>query len=106
MNKCMLIGRVTKDPTFGMTVKGIACLTIMLETVTKWINKQQQDQTKVDLHTIVQFGKLAEVSRRNIKAGDLISVEGSLTVSSFQSSEGRTETRNEVKAQMIERLSE
>lgn len=103
MNKCLLIGRVKDDLTFGVTKSGVPGLTIMLETITKWISKDQKPQQKADVHTVVQWGKLAELSYRNIKRGDLISVEGALTSSYFEE-DGEKKNRNEIKAQLIEVL--
>lgn len=105
MNKVILIGRVSRDPIFGSTAKGMSVLNLDIETIEKWIDKDGSSKNKRTFIRSVIWGRNAELTRDIVKKNDLVAIEGSLSVSSKES-DGKKEYKTEVKIQIIEVMNE
>lgn len=82
MNKIILIGRLTKDPTLTYTPSGYANSRMTLAVDRRYKDKQGNQQT--DFVPIVAWQKLAETVAQYMKKGKQIAVEGSLEIRTYE----------------------
>lgn len=84
LNKVLLIGRLTQDPEMRTTPGGQSVTTVRLATNRVW-NDQATHQKKeaTEYHTIVCWGRLAEISGQYLKKGGLAMFEGRLQTRSW-----------------------
>jgi single-strand DNA-binding protein len=79
LNKVYLIGRLTHDPDLRSTPSGQQVATVKLATSRVWndqATKQKREAT--EFHTIIAWGRLAEICGQYLKKGGLAMFEGRL----------------------------
>ena len=77
-NKVLLVGRLGKDPEIRSTSTGRAVGNFSLATDRKWKNQQGELQEETEWHSIVVWGRQAEIAGQYLVKGKLIYVEGRL----------------------------
>lgn len=84
LNKVFLIGRLTQDPELRSTPSGQSVATIRLATNRVWNNQATgQKQEATEFHTIVAWGRLAEIANQYLKKGAMALFEGRLQTRSW-----------------------
>jgi single-strand DNA-binding protein len=84
LNKVLLIGRLTQDPETRSTPSGQTVTTIRMATNRTWTNQQTgQRQDAAEYHTVVAWGRLAEIATQYLKRGGLAMIEGRLQTRSW-----------------------
>ncbi|MEK7525439.1 MAG: single-stranded DNA-binding protein [Patescibacteria group bacterium] len=79
LNKVLLIGRLTQDPETRATPGGQTVTTIRMATNRNWTNQTSgQKQESTEFHTVVAWGRLAEIASQYLKRGGLVLIEGRL----------------------------
>lgn len=79
LNKVLLIGRLTQDPETRATPGGQTVTTIRMATNRTWTNQTSgQKQESTEFHTVVAWGRLAEIASQYLKRGGLALIEGRL----------------------------
>jgi len=84
LNKVFLIGRLTQDPEVRSTPSGQQVATIRIATSRVWndqATKQKREAT--EFHTIIAWGRLAEICGQYLKKGGLALFEGRLQTRSW-----------------------
>jgi single-strand DNA-binding protein len=84
LNKVYLIGRLTHDPELRSTPSGQQVATVKLATSRVWndqATKQKREAT--EFHTVVAWGRLAEICGQYLKKGGLAMFEGRLQTRSW-----------------------
>jgi single-strand DNA-binding protein len=84
LNKVYLIGRLTQDPESRSTPSGQQVATVKLATSRVWndqATKQKREAT--EFHTIIAWGRLAEICTQYLKKGGLAMFEGRLQTRSW-----------------------
>lgn len=76
-NKCIFIGRLTRDPVLRFTPSGIAVTTFTLAVDRPFKGKGERE---ADFIRVVTWRKLAETVANNLSKGRLVLVEGRLQV--------------------------
>jgi len=84
LNKCMLIGRLGKEPEVKFTNSGQQVANFSIATSEKWNDKSGQKQEKTEWHNIVIWGNLAEVAKNYLHKGSLAYFEGKLQTRSWE----------------------
>ena len=86
MNKCILVGRLTKDPElkFGSGT-GTAVTTFTLAVNRRFKREGQPD---ADFIPVVVFGKVAEACANYTAKGKLISLSGSIQTRNYEAKDG------------------
>lgn len=103
LNKVILIGNLTADPELRNTPSGQAVCNFRMATNRVWTNKEtRQQQKEAEYHTIVAWGRLAEISSQYLTKGSLIMVEGRLRTRSWQDQQGNKRFRTEIVAENIQ----
>jgi single-strand DNA-binding protein len=95
VNKVILVGNLGRDPQVRSTPSGQPVADFTLATNRKWKDKNGQRQEQTEWHTIVCWGRQAEVAGQYLTKGKQIYVEGRLQTRSWddkQSGEKRYKT--------------
>ncbi len=84
LNKVLLIGRLTQDPEMRTTPGGQQVTTVRLATNRVWNDQAtHQKREATEFHTIVCWGRLAEICGQYLKKGGLAMFEGRLQTRSW-----------------------
>ena len=81
MNKIILIGRTTADPSLIYTRTGKAVSKVTIAVDRKYKNSSGEKET--DFIPLVIWGKLAEIVAQYVKKGKKIAVEGELQIRTY-----------------------
>ncbi len=76
LNKCMIIGRLTRDPELRTTTNGTQVASFAVATNLVWKDQNGQKQEKVEYHNIVAWRRLAEICGQYLKKGAKAYIEG------------------------------
>jgi single-strand DNA-binding protein len=85
MNKCILIGRLTKDPDLRYTQSGTAVATFTLAVDRP---RRSDSEKETDFIPVVAWGKTAENCANYIGKGSLVAVEGRIQVRTYEAKDG------------------
>lgn len=102
MNRVQLIGALGKDPEFKYTSSGQGVCNFSMATSESYKDKNGETQKKTEWHSVVVWGKLAELANVNLKKGSKCFVEGALTTRSWDNKDGQKQYKTEVTAKGIE----
>jgi len=103
LNRVILIGNLTADPELRNTPSGQAVCNFRMATNRFWTNKEtKQQQQEAEYHTIVAWGRLAEISSQYLTKGSLVMVEGRLRTRSWQDQRGDKKFKTEIVAETIQ----
>ncbi len=84
LNKVYLIGRLTQDPEVRSTPSGQSVATIRMATTRVWNDQATRAKREAtEFHTIVAWGRLAEICSQYLKKGGLALFEGRLQTRSW-----------------------
>lgn len=83
LNKAFLIGRLTQDPETRSTQSGQTVATIRMATNRVWTNQGGQKQEAAEYHTVIAWGRLAEIANQYLRRGALAMIEGRLQTRSW-----------------------
>jgi len=95
-NKVQLIGNLGNDPEIIELESGRKLAKFSLATNETYKDTDGQKQTKVDWHSLVAWGKTAEIVEKYISKGKEIAIEGKLTSRNYETKEGETRYVTEV----------
>ncbi|NTW14131.1 MAG: single-stranded DNA-binding protein [Candidatus Moranbacteria bacterium] len=88
VNRVILVGRLTRDPDVRTTQSGQTVATLGMATNHSWADKAGQKQEKTEFHTVVLWGRLAEIAGQYLTKGAECFVEGRLQTRSFVGKDG------------------
>jgi single-strand DNA-binding protein len=101
-NEIRLVGVVREEPKIRDVAGGSAMTTLSVATKTM-VPGSRGDREREDWHSVTFWGKAAEAAR-SLKAGDTVSVEGSLRHRDVPGDEGRIRRLSTVEGQRFEIL--
>ncbi|GAA3561372.1 single-stranded DNA-binding protein [Snuella lapsa] len=87
-NKVQLIGNVGIEPTITNLENGRKVARLSLATNESYKNNKGERQTDTNWHTIIAWGKTADIIEKYVAKGKEIAVEGKLTSRSYEDKEG------------------
>ena len=103
LNKVILVGNLTSDPELRSTPSGQTVCNFRMATNRVWTDRASgQKQQETEYHTIVAWGRLAEIASQFLTKGSLTMIEGRLRTRSWQDSAGNKRFRTEVVAQTLQ----
>jgi len=105
VNKVILIGNLGRDPETRYSADGAAITNIRIATTDSWKDKttgEKKEQT--EWHTVVFFGRLAEIAGEYLRKGRPVYVEGRLRTRKWQDKEGQDRYSTEVVAENMQLL--
>ncbi len=83
VNKVILIGNLGRDPEVRSTPSGQPVASFTLATNRRWRDKTGQKQEQTEWHSIVVWGKQAEIAGQYLTKGKQIYLEGRLQTRSW-----------------------
>lgn len=101
VNKVILIGNLGKDPELRYTQDRKPVVNFSLATQEVWTGKDGQRTERTEWHSIVVWGKLAEICRDYLTTGRQIYVEGRLATRSYTDKNGQKRYKTEVIASQV-----
>ncbi|MGQ0659163.1 MAG: single-stranded DNA-binding protein [Chromatiales bacterium] len=105
INKVILIGNLGNDPEVKYTAGGAAVTNIRIATTESWKDKNTGEQTeRTEWHTVVMYGRLAEITGEYLKKGRQVYIEGRLRTRKWQDSEGKDRYSTEIIADEMQML--
>jgi len=100
-NKVFLIGNLTKDPELRSMPSGGQVCNVSMATNRTWTDKSGEKKEQVEYHSIVIYGKMAEVVATYMMKGSQMQVEGRLQTRSWDGKNGK-QYRTEIIAESIQ----
>lgn len=100
MNKCILIGNLTKDPELTTTNSGISVCRFTLAVSRRFANAEGERET--DFINIVVWRALAENCHKFLRKGSKAAVIGSLQTRSYDATDGTKRFITEIVAEEVE----
>lgn len=101
VNKVILVGRLTRDPEIRTTPSGQTVATVGLATNNYW-TKDGQRQERTEFHTVILWGRLAEISGQYLTKGQEAYFEGRLQSRSYTGKDGVERKVTEVVAESMQ----
>ncbi|MCI2913964.1 single-stranded DNA-binding protein [Staphylococcus hominis] len=102
INRVTLVGRLTKDPEFRTTQKGIDVATFTLAVNRNFTNAQ--GEREADFINIIVFRRQAENVNNYLSKGKLAGVDGRIQSRNYENQEGRRIFVTEVVADSVQFL--
>lgn len=100
MNKTILIGRLTADPTLRYTQSGTGVASFTLAVNRRFAN--QNGEREADFINCVAWNKTAEFVANYFKKGQEMALEGRLQVRSYDGNDGQRHWVTEVVVEQVE----
>lgn len=102
LNRVILIGNITANPELRSTSTGKQVCNFRIATNRIWKDASGQQQKETEFHTIVAWGKLAEISSKYLTKGTLAMIEGRLRTRSWQDQSGNKRYATEIVAEGLQ----
>jgi single-strand DNA-binding protein len=100
-NKVQLIGNLGNNPDVRTTEKGKKLARFSVATNESYRNVQGEKSTETQWHTLVAWGKAAELAEKYLTKGKEIAIEGKLVTRSYTDKEGHKRNITEVQVNEI-----
>ena len=104
VNKVILIGNLGRDPETRYTTGGDAVCNLRIATTDTWKDKAGEKQEKTEWHTVVLFGRQAEIAGEYLKKGRPVYIEGRLQTRKWTDQEGVEKYSTEVVGDRLQLL--
>ena len=104
VNKVILIGNLGRDPEMRYLPSGDAVANLRIATTDTWKDKNGDKQEATEWHSVVFFGKQAEICGQYLKKGSPLYVEDSLRTRKWQDKEGNDRYTTEIRGDRMQML--
>lgn len=101
INRVILVGRITKDPTLKKTPTGTSVVSFVLACNRR---VKQEGQPNADFINCVSWNKSADFMSKYIKKGALLGVEGRIQTRNYDDAQGKRVYVTEVVADSVQCL--
>lgn len=96
LNKVFIIGNLTADPELKTTPGGQSVMTIGVATNRTWADKTGKRQEQVEFHSVVIWGRQAEIVKQFLTKGSSIFIEGRLQTRNWDDKQGVKHWKTEI----------
>ena len=100
-NKVQLIGNLGNNPDVRTTEKGKKLARFSVATNESYRNAQGEKVTETQWHTLVAWGKTAELAEKYLTKGKEIAIDGKLVTRRYTDKEGHKRNLTEVQVNEI-----
>lgn len=100
-NKVIIVGNLTRDPELRYVPNGQAVANLRVATNRVWTAPDGERKEEVEYHSVVLWGKLAEIASRNLSKGRKVLIEGRLRTRSWEGQDGTKRQTTEIIAENI-----
>ncbi len=101
LNRAQIIGNLTRDPESRSTPTGQTVCSFSIATTYSYKDATGQKVEKPEYHSIVAWGKLAEICTQYLAKGRKVYAEGRLQTREWTSQDGQKRTRTEIVAENV-----
>ena len=105
VNRVILVGRLTRDPEIIASPKGLPIARLRLATNGFSRDEAGNRMEGVQYHSLVAFGRLAEICQGYLRRGKLIYTEGRLRSHEWEGKDGLRRYTTEVALDTMKMLS-
>ena len=102
VNKVILLGNLGRDPETRYTTGGDAVTNLNIATSEQWKDKSGEKQERTEWHTVVLFGRQAEIAGEYLKKGRSVYIEGRLQTRKYTDKEGVEKYSTEIVADRMQ----
>ena len=95
-NKVQLIGNLGADPEIKVFDSGKKKVRLALATSDNYKNANGEKVTDTQWHTLILWGKQADVAERYLQKGSELAVEGRLTYRTYEDKQGEKKYITEI----------
>ena len=105
VNKAIIVGTLGQDPEVRYTANGSAVANLRVATNESWKDKQTgEQQERTEWHSIVMWGRLAEIAQQYLKKGSQAYFEGRIQTRKWQDQSGNDRYSTEIVASEMQML--
>ena len=105
VNKVILIGNLGRDPEMRYTQNQQPIANLRLATSDSWTDRATNERReRTEWHTVVCFGRQAEICGEYLHKGSKVYIEGRLQTRSWDGQDGQTRYATEVVARELQML--
>lgn len=101
-NMVLLRGNLGKNPEIRYTGKGTPVSNFSIATDSHWMDEEGQRQHRVEWHSIVVWGRLAEVCVKYLMKGQSVTIRGELLNKKYRDRTGIDRQKAEIHAAEID----
>ena len=101
LNKVSLIGNVGHDPEIQYLEGNVAVAKLSLATTEIYKDKNGQNHSETEWHSVVLWRGLAEMAHKYLRKGSLVFVEGKLKTRSYDDKQGNKRYVTEIVAEQL-----
>jgi len=83
VNKVILVGNLGKDPEVRVTSANVKMATFSVATHEYFTDKSGERQKRTEWHSLVAWGRLAEICESYLHIGEKVYIEGKLKTRSY-----------------------
>lgn len=99
----MIYGNITKDPELKALPSGLKVCNLSVATNRTWKNKDGEKQEQADFHSVIAFGKTADLIDQYMRKGSSIYIEGRIQTRSWDDEKsGQKRYKTEIVAESIQ----
>ncbi|MBL0316675.1 MAG: single-stranded DNA-binding protein [Flavobacteriales bacterium] len=96
LNRVSLIGHLGKDPEYKEISGELQVAKMTLATTETYRDKEGILKAQTDWHSLVMWGKLAQVAQKHLKKGSHLFIEGKLKFRKYEDKSGQIKYVSEV----------
>jgi len=96
LNKVQIIGNITQDIELRQTPNGQNVTTLSIATNRNWTDSSWIKQEQAEFHSVVLWGKLAEIAGQYLKKWKKIYIEGRLQTRNWEAQDWTKRYRTEI----------
>ncbi len=104
VNKAIILGNLGADPEMRYTPSGQAVTSLRVATTEKFKDKSGEQQSRTEWHSIVLWGRLAEIARDYLKKGNPVYIEGRIQTRTYDDKDGIKRYKTEIVGQSMQLL--
>ena len=102
LNKVVIVGNCVDTPEMRTTQSGQQVASLRVATNRIWKDNQGQKQKASEFHSVVLWGRLAEIASQYLQKGSLVLIEGRLQTRSWEDQQGQKKYRTEIVAEAMQ----
>jgi len=102
LNKVVIVGNCVETPEMRTTQSGQQVTTLRVATNRIWKDAKGTRQKASEFHSVVLWGRLAEIASQYLTKGSLVLIEGRLQTRSWEDSSGQKKYRTEIVAETMQ----
>jgi single-strand DNA-binding protein len=96
LNKVFIIGNLTADPELRTTPGGQSVMEIRVATNRTWADKTGKRQEQAEFHSVIIWGRQAEIVKQFLTKGSSIFIEGRLQTRNWDDKQGVKHWKTEI----------